>query len=177
MGRFKKYAGLFAEAGDFDIPANYSIGIEFKPMPELTLAADYGRIEYSGVAAVGNPSTPPVGQLGAANGPGFGWKDINVYKFGAAWRMNDALTLRAGYNRSDNPITSRDVTFNILAPGVMKDHYTLGFTYSGIPDSEITGSLMIAPRQSVTGASSQFGGSETIGMRQTMLGVAWSRKF
>ena len=67
--------------------------------------------------------------------------------------MSDALTLRAGYNQGDNPITPRDVTFNILAPGVMKDHYTAGFTYALDKDSEITGALMVAPRQSVTGSS------------------------
>ena len=43
---------------------------------------------------VGN-SSMAMAPLGAANGPGFGWKDINVYKIGAAWRMNDTLTLRA----------------------------------------------------------------------------------
>lgn len=183
MSRFKKYAGLFAEAGDFDIPANYSVGIAFKPMPDLTLAADYGRIEYSGVAAVGNPSLP-VAPLGASNGPGFGWKDIDVFKLGAAWRMNDTLTLRAGYNKGENPISSSDVTFNILAPGVMTHHYTVGFTYSGCKDCELSGALMIAPRQTVSGASLFNGfvgpnqaGSETIGMRQTNLGLAWSMKF
>jgi len=186
MSRFDKYRGLFAENGDFDIPANYSLGIAFNPAPDWTVAADYMRIEYSGVASVGNPSMP-VAQLGAANGPGFGWKDINVYKIGAAWRMNDTLTLRAGYNKGDNPIRSSDVTFNILAPGVMTDHYSLGFTYAGCKDCEFTGALTVAPRKTVSGGSLFNGlfptdaanqaGNETIGMRQIILGLAWGMKF
>ena len=124
--------------------------------------------------------------LGAANGPGFGWKDIDVFKLGVSWRMNDAWTLRAGYNRGGNPIRSEDVTFNILAPGVIEDHYTLGFTYAMSKNSELSGSLMIAPRQTVSGPSlfdKAFGapagsfGTEQISMRQRSLGLAWSWKF
>jgi long-chain fatty acid transport protein len=183
MGKFDKYRGLFAGGGDFDIPSHYSIGIAFMPTPDWTLALDLGRINYSDVAAVNNPSLPQA-QLGAANGPGFGWQDIDVVKIGAAWRLSDALTLRVGYNRGDNPIRAADVTFNILAPGVMKDHYTAGFTWALDKDSEISGALMVAPRQTVRGSSlfnglfgPGAGGNETIGMKQTSIGLAWGRKF
>ena len=183
MGKFDKYKGLFAGAGDFDIPSHYSLGIAFTPSAAVTVALDFGRINYSDVAAVSNPSMP-VAPLGATNGPGFGWKDVNVFKIGAAWRLSDALTLRAGYNKGDNPITPADVTFNILAPGVVKDHYTAGFTYALDKTSEISGALMVAPRQTVTGASlfnavlgAGAAGNETIGMKQTSIGLAWGRKF
>ncbi len=183
MGKFDKYRGLFAEAGGFDIPSHYSIGVAFMPTPAVTVALDFGRINYSGVKSVHNPSLTQA-QLGAVNGPGFGWQDIDVFKLGAAWRMSDTLTLRVGYNKGDNPITAADVTFNILAPGVMKDHYTAGFTLALDKDSEITGALMVAPRQSVAGSSlfnglfgPGAGGNETIGMKQSSVGLAWGRKF
>jgi long-chain fatty acid transport protein len=183
MGTFDKYRGLFAEGGGFDIPSHYNIGVAFMATPAVTVALDFGRINYSDSKSVSNPSLPQA-QLGAANGPGFGWQDIDVFKLGVAWRMSDTLTLRAGYNKGDNPITPADVTFNILAPGVMKDHYTAGFTYALDKDSEITGALMIAPRQDVTGSSlfnglfgPGAGGNEKIGMKQTSFGLAWGRKF
>jgi len=185
MGRFDKYSGLFVGSGDFDIPEHYSIGVAFTPTPAWTVALDVGRINYGGVPAVGNPSSNPP-PLGAANGPGFGWKDVDVFKLGVIWRLSDAWTLRAGYNRGDNPITAADVTFNILAPGVVRTHYTAGFTYALAKDDELTAALMVAPRESVTGPS-MFnspaffgpggGGNETIGMKQTSFGLAWGRKF
>ena len=177
MGRFDKYKGLFAKAGDFDIPSHYNVGVAFKPTPAWTIAFDAGRINYSDVAAVNNPSFPPVASLGAANGQGFGWKDINVYKLGVAWSLSDALLLRAGYNKGDNPIASNDVTFNILAPGVVTNHYTAGLTFNLDKESELTGMLMIAPRQTVTGTGQFFGGTETISMKQSSFGLAWGRKF
>lgn len=182
MGQFDKYKGLFAGAGDFDIPSNYSVGLAYSPNADWTIALDYGRINYSGVAAVGNQSMP-VAPLGADNGPGFGWKDINIVKLGAAWHVNPNLTLRAGYNKGDNPVTASNVTFNILAPGVITSHYTAGFSYAVGKDSEFSAALMVAPRVSVSGPSLFNGfmggaaGNETIGMRQTSLGLAYSVKF
>jgi long-chain fatty acid transport protein len=183
MSKFKKYAGLFADGGDFDIPSNYSVGVAFMPNAAWTLAFDYSRINYGGVASVGDSSLAAA-PLGAANGPGFGWKDINVFKLGAAWRVNERWTLRAGYNHGDNPVDAADVTFNILAPGVVTEHYTFGFSLAIGKDSDLTGALMIAPHQSVSGGSLFNGvmgagaaGNETIGMRQSSVGLAWSRKF
>lgn len=183
MGKLDEYKGLFAGDGGFDIPENYSVGVAFNPAPAWTIAADYQRINYAGVPSVGNPSVS-MAPLGAANGPGFGWHAIDIFKLGVAWQMNSQLVLRAGYNHGQNPIKPADVTFNILAPGVMTSHYTFGFTHALSASDELTGALMIAPRQSVTGASLFNGlmgpgaaGNETIRMRQSLIGVAWSRKF
>ncbi len=182
MGKFDKYKGLFAGAGDFDIPSNYSVGVAFSPNADWTVAMDFGKINYSDVASVSNVSMP-MAPLGAANGPGFGWKDINVFKLGVQYRMSNTLTLRAGYNKGDNPISSADVTFNILAPGVMTAHYTAGFTYALSKDTELTGAFMTAPRQTVSGPSLFNGfmggaaGNEKIGMSQTSAGLSYSVKF
>lgn len=183
MSRFKEYEGLFADHGDFDIPSHYAIGVAFTPTPSVTVTMDYQRINYSGVASVGNASSVRL-PLGAAGGPGFGWKDINVLKLGLQWRATNALTLRGGYNRGDNPVSGADITFNILAPGVMKTHYTAGFSWATDPANEVTGSLMVAPRQTVSGGSMfnmvlgpGAGGNETVRMRQSAIGLAWSHKF
>ena len=40
MGRFDKYKGLFADAGSFDIPSHYSVGIALTPAPAWTVALD-----------------------------------------------------------------------------------------------------------------------------------------
>jgi long-chain fatty acid transport protein len=183
MSEFKKYQGLFAEKGDFDIPSHYAAGVAVDATPAITLAFDYQRINYSEVASVGNPSTNQA-PLGASNGPGFGWQDINVYKLGVNWRATPGLILRAGYNHGDNPIQSRDVTFNILAPGVIQDHYTLGLTYGVATNSELTVAFMYAPKQSVTGSSLFNGvlgagaaGTEKIEMHEYSLGIAYGMRF
>lgn len=186
MDEFSKYRSLFAEQGGFDIPENYNIGIAVKATPAVTIAADYQRINYNKVNSVGNPSNqapcPGAACLGASSASiGFGWDNVNVFKLGVEYAYSKDLTLRAGYNHSDNPIQSRDVTFNILAPGVVKQHLTLGFTRALDSSSEITLAYMHAFSNSVSGPASNpyfaVGGTETIKMSQNSLGIAWGKKF
>ncbi|MDH3318212.1 MAG: outer membrane protein transport protein [Betaproteobacteria bacterium] len=195
MQEFEKYRGLFAEHGDFDIPDNYNLGVAFKATPKLTVAADYQRINYSKVASVGNPSNqsgcaptfpagPGVGSgcLGASGSSiGFGWDDVSVIKLGVEYQWDSKLLLRAGYNRTDNPVQARDVTFNILAPGVVTDHLTLGFTYTLERGSEITMAYMHAFENSTSGPATNpyfnVGGTETLTMSQDSLGISWGWKF
>ncbi len=184
MGKFDKYKGLFAEQGGFDIPENYSVGIALRPSTAWTIALDYQRINYGGVPSIANPSNA-MAPLGAANGPGFGWQDIDVFKIGVQWQYSRELVLRGGYNHGGNPIDARDVTFNIIAPGVMTDHFTLGFTYAMPEASEVTMGFMYAPKKSVTGSSAfnnmmpipSFGGTETIHMYQYSIGIAYGKRF
>ena len=182
MGEFDEYKGLFAGDGGFDIPANYSAGVAFTPTPAWTVALDWQRIKYSGVASVGNASMP-VAPLGAGNGPGFGWRDIDVFKLGIAWQMNSQWTLRAGYNLSDNPIRSEDVTINILAPGVVRHHVTLGATVKLDADSAVTGAFMYAASNDVSAPSllnnfvPGMNAQEKIEMYQYSIGVQYSRRF
>lgn len=185
MSKFDKYAGLFANQGDFDIPENYNLGIAFKATPTVTIAADYQRINYGGVPAIANSSTQPgcpgTGCLGGSTGIGFGWADVSAYKIGVEYEYSQELTLRAGYNHGDNPIQSRDVTFNILAPGVITNHYTLGATYGLSKDSEITIAYMHAQEESVSGATNTVyfpaGGIDTIKMYQNSFGITYGMKF
>jgi long-chain fatty acid transport protein len=174
MSRFKDYAGLFANQGEFDIPANATVGLAVKATPSLTVAADYQRIDYGKVPAIGNAGN--TGPLGGTPGGGFGWRNIDVFKLGVQWQMSPSVTLRAGYNHSDNPVTGANITPNILAPGVITSHYTLGATYAMSPTSELTWAFMYAPRVSVSGPS-MLAGTETVSMRQTAIGLQWGMKF
>ncbi len=196
MSEFDKYRGLFAESGDFDIPENFAVGVAFRPTPALLIGLDYKRINYSGVAAVGNPSANALGCaggnvsncLGGSAGAGFGWQSVNVWKIGVEYQWNPALTLRAGYGHTDNPISSQDVTFNILAPGVVQDHLTLGFTYAFGKQHELTAAYMHAFKNTVTGSSllnplaqGLFGvnpnGTETISLYENSFGLAYGYRF
>lgn len=175
MSKFDNYAGLFAGGGNLDIPENYTLGASFLVTPAVTLAFDYSRINYSGVPSIANPSNLAA-PLGSANGPGFGWTDINVWKLGVQWQASVPWTLRAGINVGDNPVQSRDVSFNILAPGVITKHLTLGGTYAMSSSTEMSFSYMYAPSNSVSGPS-MFGGTETVKMSQQAFGIQFGWRY
>jgi len=110
MQELDEYKGLFAEQGDFDIPSNFGVGIAIKATPDLVIAADIMRIQYSEVDSIANgfsnfygcpafnialgPFAPTsnVSQsncLGGSNGPGFRLEDMTVFKLGVQYRIDD----------------------------------------------------------------------------------------
>jgi len=194
MDEFGKYKGLFAEQGGFDIPSHWALGVAIRPTPQWLIALDYERINYSDVKSVNNPSrlilncpalggSNPANCLGGGDGAGFGWESVNVFKLGVQYALNANWTLRGGYNYTDNPIGSQDVTFNILAPGVVQHHLTLGATYAWQSRHELTGAFMYAFNNDVTGPSlfnslvPGLNAQEKIEMYQWSLGVQYSYKF
>jgi len=183
MSKFDKYKGLFAEGGDFDVPATYGVGIAVKATPALTVAADVQRIEYSDVNSVGNPIsnlTVKGHKLGTNKGGGFGWNDVTAVKLGASYAWNENLTVRAGYNHSTQPIPEKETFFNILAPGVVQNHVTLGATYALADKSELSFAYVHAFEDKVRGSGSipsSFGGGESnLKMYEDSLGVAYGWK-
>jgi len=176
--KFSKYKGLFAEQGGFDIPANYGIGIAHKLTPTITLAADIEKIKYSGVKSVANPlANFFTNGLGTANGAGFGWKDVTVYKLGLSHQYSKDLTLRAGINHSGQPIPASQTLFNVLAPGVVQNHLSAGFTWKTSDKQELSVSYTHAFKKTIKGSGSipnAFGAGEAnIHLAENIVGVAY----
>jgi len=184
MSKLDKYKGLFANQGEFDIPENYGAGIAWKAAKGLTLAADVQVINYADVPAVGNTANclfAGACQLGGNNGAGFGWQNTTVYKFGAMYELNPKVTLRGGFVTLKQPIPQSQTFFNILAPGVVENHATLGATFQMSATGELTVSYMHAFETKVNGSGSippGFGGGEAnLRMSQNALGVAYGWKY
>lgn len=183
--KFDKYKGLFADQGLFDVPANYGVGIAYKPVPQLTLAADVQRIEYSDVDSVGNRfdiSKVASGKLfGSSGGPGFGWDDVTVYKVGATYALNPQVTLRAGYSHVDQPIAADQTFLNILAPGVIEDHASIGATWAIQPNQSLSVAYTHGFKHKVNGNGSipaAFGGGEAnLQMQQDIFGLSYGWKY
>jgi long-chain fatty acid transport protein len=133
MSKFNEYKGLFAEKGDFDIPSNWTLGLAYKAIPSLTFVADVQTIYYSEIDAIANPLVASKLQqgktpLGSNNGAGFGWDDMTIFKFGVQWQSSEDWIWRGGFSYGEQPIPDSEVLFNILAPGVIEYHATLGVT-------------------------------------------------
>lgn len=192
MQEFERYKGLFAEQGDFDIPANYGVGIALKASPSVTIAFDVQRIEYSDVASIGNAGPTAADFLGAFMGPipsnkllgadggfGFGWEDITVYKLGVDYAYNSQWTFRGGINYGESPIDPDQNLFNILAPGIVEKHVTVGFTYAPTAYNEISVTYMHAFREDQSHTYSMGPASYTaeIGMDQDAIELSYAMKF
>lgn len=182
-GQFDDYRGLFANGGRFDVPENYGLGLAWQASSAWKLGLDVQRIRYGQVGAVGNPIDGLLQgvPLGAANGSGFGWRDITVVKLAAAYKVSPTLTLRGGLSHAQQPVPDSQTFFNVLAPGVVQRHVTLGATWTAAGGTEVSGFVAQALGKTVRGQGSipaSFGGGEAnVRLRETILGVSVGRTF
>ncbi|WP_319823798.1 OmpP1/FadL family transporter [Thalassovita sp.] len=181
MKAFDKYAGLFAEQGDFDIPATASIGAAFTPPsnPRWTFTGEYQRIFYSDIAAIANSGAVMATPLGADDGPGFGWKDMDVVRLGAIYRYSDKLTLRGGVSYATKFIDTSEVMLNMLAPATPQWHYSIGATYQMNANWAMTTAFTHVPNATVSGIAPMTGGTQNIALRmdQNEFTVGFTRRW
>ncbi|MBY0579398.1 MAG: outer membrane protein transport protein [Burkholderiales bacterium] len=184
MGKFGKYSGLFAQQGSFDIPATYGVGVAVKAAPITTVAFDIQRIMYGDVPSIANPLsnlTVLGNPLGSNAGGGFGWQNMTVYKIGVTHDWSQNLTLRAGWSHNNQQIPNSQTFFNILAPGVVRDHATLGATWRLADKSELSVAYMHAFKTTVNGVNSippgnppgYGGGNSNISLSEDSIGIAY----
>ena len=189
MGEFDDYSDLFAEDGGFDIPASAKLGLSFAGNGNTRVNLDIEHTMFSDVASVGNPMAnimgcPAVvalftGQfvgdleacLGGDGGAGFGWEDMTTYKVGVEWQKDESTVWRFGFSYGEQPIREADVLFNILAPGVMEQHLTIGLSKNNWDFS-----LMYAPSKSVEGLN-MFDPTQTIELEMKQLEFEFSYAF
>lgn len=187
-GHFSRYQGLFPNGGDFDIPENAAIGATYAVTPDTTLAVEAQQIRYASVAAVGDSVAGLfAGQpLGSAGGPGFGWNNVNVLKLGVQHRVSQALTLRAGVSFANQPVPASETFFNMLAPGVVQNHLTLGATWTAHSGDEWAFFYVRGFGKTVNGVNSippgmppagMGGGNASVSLQENIIGLSYSWKF
>jgi len=143
---------------DFQWPAMAAIGGSFQATDRLMLAADVKWIDWSGVMDTFDISFKADRQQANPAAQGFAgstlkssldqkWDDQIVWSLGAAYKVNDKLTVRGGANISKNPISDRYV--NPLFPATIEEQYTAGFSYGFDSENMMAFSLTYAPEVSV----------------------------
>lgn len=138
---------------DFQMPAVLSAGLTFQASPQLVVSADVKSIDWSSVMSSFNMTfESAMGDMKFSMPQN--WKDQTVVSLGGAYKMNDALVLRAGYSHSTNPVP--DATVHPLFPAIVKDHYTAGFGYQIDKNMSVNAAVSHAPK--VTVAAGQLGG-------------------
>lgn len=161
---------------NFQWPETYGVGMSYQANDKWMIAADYKRINWSGVMKDFKMtySTANLG-TGVTESADFtisqNWDDQDVFMIGASYKYSDALTLRFGGNFANNPVPDNRV--HPLFPAIVKEHYTAGLGYMLSKQSGIDFSMTYAPEVSVNGnqatgaAGSGIGGNNGINIKHS----------
>ena len=192
MTKLDKYNGLFTVDGEFDMPAQFTLGLAIKPVNKLALTFDITRIYFNDIPALGNSINNTVGtvdnpttkgKLGAKDGGGFGWDDQWVYKLGLSYEWNSDLTLRVGTNYGKAPVPEdNNLLPATLAPVTTEWHATLGFTYKLNKNSEVSLGYVHAFKNTLSNFDTgEFpispGGGAEVSMVQNSVDIGYAYKF
>jgi hypothetical protein len=81
MDPFQSYRGVYAEPGEFDLPARAGAQLRFSPTAATTLTVGAERVFFGDVKAFTSLALPPqlLGLLGDGSSPTFAWEDLTVY--------------------------------------------------------------------------------------------------
>lgn len=120
---------------DFQMPATLNLGISHRVNDALTLAADVSRVYWKDVmkdikvafeADIGGNVNILLPQ---------NYRDQNVLALGAAYQVNEQLTLRAGLRIADQAL--RSSTLFAVIPATPKRHISAGIGYRLSPNSKL----------------------------------------
>jgi long-chain fatty acid transport protein len=191
MSDFSDYEGLFANGGDFDIPAMFNLGVAYKVKPDVTVAFDYQHIFYDGIQSISNSNdidlTPCFGAgqkpsycLGAKSGLGFGWQGMDVFKLGVRWDASDKWKVFGGASYNSELLKSNQQSlFNVLTPATVRWHLTAGATYVHSPNDEFNLAVAFMPKETIDGTSPSITQTQTgsLYMQQAEIEISWSHHF
>jgi long-chain fatty acid transport protein len=143
---------------DFQWPATWGLGLAYK-MNDWLFAADVKRIEWSGVmdafnmgfTASADPMNGPFANASLDAKLYQNWDDQNVFSFGASYRYNTAMTLRAGFSIANNPIP--DDYLNFLFPATIKTHINFGLGYAIDKTQGVDFALVFSPEVEQTNSA------------------------
>ncbi len=162
MGDMEEHAKfIFAPASDpsLPLPAIWTAGITQQIGENWKVSADVSDIPWSDAGVIGEL---------------FQWEDQTVYKIGAEVQIDETMALRFGFSHADSPIPNTAVGFNILAPAVTEDHYTIGF--SKTMGNGILHGYYARSTENEQHQAGGPGGLPSIKMDQNAFGLGWEVK-
>jgi long-chain fatty acid transport protein len=155
---------------DFEWPETYGLGVSVQATPQLMLAADWKRVNWSDVMANFRMTFSDANGSVTFRLPQ-NWDDQDVFSLGAAYQVTEKMTLRAGANIADNPIPNS--TLHYLFPAMVENHYTAGMGYQFNDNQAVNLSMQFVPE--VTQTNTRQG--NTVRHSQTNWQIMYSHNF
>jgi long-chain fatty acid transport protein len=117
-------------------PANAVIGIGITPSDRLKIALDAKQLYFADTEGFGNK---------------LGWQDITAYGLGVQFQAMPRLTLRAGYNQTENAIPDQAAFFNVASPAIFGKHACVGMGIQVTPSLTMNAAYYRAFSEKISG--------------------------
>jgi len=140
MASFANYRGVFSDPGDFDIPANATVGLSYSLTPTFGVDVGVQRVMYSTITPFTSPSLPTrfLALLGDGASPVFAWRDLTVYSLGWTVHDDDLGNLELRYTTRQQPVPTSALLEHALDANTADNMVSLGWTRPTGDNSHMT---------------------------------------
>jgi hypothetical protein len=149
MDSFSNYRGVFADAGDFDIPASATATLSYALTPGLSLDAGMQRVQYSAIRPFTSSNLPTrfLALLGDSSSPVFAWRDLNVYSLGWTLHGAEVGNLQMRYTTRQQPVPTSRLLENALSSATANGMFSLGWSraFGGAGNVSFSASYATSP--------------------------------
>jgi hypothetical protein len=130
MDAFTTLRGVYADPGQFDIPASTSFGVSYALTPSLSFDVGVQRVMYSDITPYTSPALPKrfLALLGTGASPLFAWQDLDVYSAAWTWRDDAFGNLELRYTTRQQPVPTSSLLKTALES--LPADRTMAFGYS-----------------------------------------------
>ncbi|MFK7958185.1 MAG: hypothetical protein AB8B96_18960 [Lysobacterales bacterium] len=178
MDAFQNYRGVYAEPGDFDIPASANFSVLVRAGRRSAISFDIQRVLYSDVSTFTTALLPDrfLSLLGDSASPEFDWDDLTVYELGWSWQSSDKLAWKVSYSTSQQPAPSSPALARALRRDVADRSMSVGMTHNPSKNTTLNLNASYAPAEYYLG-NPQFARPTDLNGDSFELELLWSWKF
>ncbi|HET9048029.1 MAG TPA: hypothetical protein VFN29_03580 [Chiayiivirga sp.] len=129
MRSFESIHGIYAEPGDFDLPARLGAQVEWQVSADFALSFGVDRVYYGAITPFTSPALPArlLSLMADGSAPAFAWEDLTVYSLEGQLddRWRGQWTLR--YTTRQQPSASVDMYQQVLESEYTNINLMLGY--------------------------------------------------
>lgn len=178
MDSFESFRGIYADAGDFDVPARFQTELQWGVSPNAAISLGVERVFYGEIDAFTSAALPTrfLSLLADGASPEFAWRDLTIYSLEGAVADSRGGEWSLRYTTRQQP----DPTSNLLRQALQSEftdtNFALGYGRSLGDFGRLSMAASYAPSRYFLGASPYVQRDLTSGS-QLEFEASWSIAF
>lgn len=158
MDAFNTYRGVYAQPGEFDLPATISARLGYQLTEKTTLSLGMEQVQYSDIDAFLSPSLPNrfLALLGDGTSPEFRWRDLTIYSAEWRWQPNEDNAFALRYSTRQQPSPSSPALRRALSSDYTNNNFAISYARRLLPGLHLGFSASYAPASYFLGYADPF---------------------
>lgn len=158
MRTLESVHGIYAEPGDFDLPARLGAQVEWQARSDFALSFGVERVYYGEVIPFTSPALPArlLSLMADGSAPAFGWKDLTVYSLEGQFddRWHGQWSMR--YTTRQQPSASVKLYQQVLESEYTNTNLMLGYQRDVLRAGALRLTASYAPSMAFLGPGPAF---------------------